>query len=529
MEPEARATVISRLRRLTREYREHNRAQWSEYEAIFHDDDDRLDRNERLRILDILLPEQDRAAVVRFMLMLALSVTIAVMGLAANSAAVVIGAMLIAPLMTPIMTFSAAVGLGLSRRAAQAMFLVVAGTVMCIVLSAVLAAVLPEVTIGTEILARTRPDVRDFIVAIAAGTAGAYAIARKDLSTSLPGVAVAVALVPPLGVVGILMQAGERVLWEGALLLYVTNLLAIVVCALIVLLVTGVIPTIKLVLQSSRMALIALGLIAATVAIAIPLTSRSLSAADSSRERERVAAIIETWLGATSLEVDNFGIDDNRVTVELIGLANPPDVAELADSLTPVLGDEAEAIVRWDQRAQGTARAGTEQASDPTEVATEVVEVWLAERAASGTRLDLIGVSVSGGRVDIDVEGPAAPPAAPELPNEIAEAIGESVVVNIRWVQTFDPGLTSEPADVRLERIVRAWMGSRTSVRLVAVSIDGATLSVDLGAEGTPLGLDVLRRRALAAVDGAERVDIRLLPLIAAPSTSPDFEVPTLD
>ena len=73
------------------------------------------DRDERIEVLKRLIPDQDRKWLVRFFLMLTLSVTIAVMGLA-NSVAVVIGAMLIAPPATPIMSFSAAVGLGLGRR-----------------------------------------------------------------------------------------------------------------------------------------------------------------------------------------------------------------------------------------------------------------------------------------------------------------------------------------------------------------------------------------------------------------------------
>ncbi len=203
----------------------------------------------------LLLPDQNRKSVVRFSLMLMLSVTIAVMGLAANSAAVVIGAMLIAPLMTPIMSFAAAVGLGLGKRAVQAAFLVVAGSAGSIAFAVLLARLLPTVEIGAEVLARTRPDVRDLIVAVAAGAAGAYATAREDMSGALPGVAVAVALVPPLAATGILLDADRMVLAQGSGLLFLTNLLAIIVSALVVLLATGVIPTIRLCFQSSRIAL----------------------------------------------------------------------------------------------------------------------------------------------------------------------------------------------------------------------------------------------------------------------------------
>lgn len=518
---------------MTSGLRRSHRERWSQYERLFADDG-RLDRDERLRILDVLLPVQNRSAVVGFTSMLMLSVTIAVMGLAANSAAVVIGAMLVAPLMTPIMTFAAAVALGLGRRAVQAALLVVGGSVLSIVLSYLLAKALPEVTLGSEVLARTRPDVRDLIVAVAAGTAGAYATARKDLSTALPGVAVAVALVPPLAATGILIEAGEPVLGEGSLaegslLLFVTNLLAIIVSALAVLLATGVIPTIRLCLQSSKMAMTAVALLVATVAISIPLTARSLSAAESSREEERVTRVVDDWLGARPLEISSLDIDGSTVRIELTGLAKPPPAHSLATALVPLLGADAEAIFTWDQRAQGTARAGAPEAADPTEAARGVVEEWLTRLAVSGSQLELVGISVDGDRVSVDVQGPAAPPAAPELPNQIAAAIGQAVEVKLVWDQTFDPGLGGEAADERLERVVRAWIGPRASVRLVATSIEGSTVSVDLGAEGIPLGLDVLRRRGLAAVEGAERIDIRLLPLTAAPPSSPEYDIPRLD
>lgn len=508
--------------------RRHQRHHDEAYDGLLQDNG-RLDRTEQLRILSVLLPAQNRAAVVRFFLMLTLSVTIAVMGLAANSAAVVIGAMLVAPLMTPIMTFAASVGLGLGRRAVQAAFLVVVGAAWSIALGAVLARLLPSVTIGSELLARTRPDVRDLVVAVAAGTAGAYATARADVSSALPGVAVAVALVPPLAATGILLESHQSVLAEGSLLLFLTNLLAIIVSAIVVMLATRVIPTIRLFFVSPRVAITSIGILVATAAIAVPLTARSIHAASSSRLQEDVSAAVDAWLGNSPLDVVALEIDGSTATVELAGQTEPPPVYELATRLVPVLGPDAEAVVRWDQRAQGTARADSPPVADPTDVARAVVEDWLSGLAADGVQLDLVDLVLTDDRVEVEVSGPAAPPAAPELPNQIATAIGRSVDVRLRWLQSFDPGLGTEPADVRLERIVNAWIGGRASVRLIATSIDGTTVHVDLGADGIPLGLDTLRRVGLAAVDGAVRIDIRILPLVAAPEHSPDTTVPPLD
>ena len=99
----------------------------------------------------------------------------------------------------------------------------------------------------------------------------------------------------------------------------------------------------------------------------------------------------------------------------------------------------------------------------------------------------------------------------------------------MRWIQSFDPGLTAEPADVRLERVVRAWIGPRSSVRLIATAIDGDTVSSDRGAEGTRLGLETLRRIGLESIDGAEQLQVRLLPLEIVEIAPDEFTPPQLD
>ncbi|MEC9225342.1 MAG: DUF389 domain-containing protein [Actinomycetota bacterium] len=380
-----------------------------EFSRLFADDE-RFDRDERIEVLKRLIPDQDQKWLVRFFLMLTLSVTIAVMGLAANSVAVVIGAMLIAPLMTPIMSFSAAVGLGLGRRAIQAAVVVGIGSLWSLVYSIVLSRLLPSLELGSEILGRTSPDIRDLVVAIAAGAAGAYAVAHEDVSATLPGVAVAVALVPPLAATGILIGAREGVLAEGSALLYATNLFAIAFSALATLLITGVIPTARFFFRDSRMAAVVIGIFIATVAIAIPLTSRSLNAAASSRQQSDILTEVELWLGNKDLEVTTLDVIGAAVTVEITGLDEPPEAYALATRLVPVLGADAEVTVRWDARAQGSASAGTPPAADPTEVATAVLNDWLADITSEGIMLELLEVTVTEGQVDVVVGGPGAPP-----------------------------------------------------------------------------------------------------------------------
>ncbi|MDH5290548.1 MAG: TIGR00341 family protein, partial [Acidimicrobiia bacterium] len=177
-----------------------------------------------------------------FAVLLTLSVMVAVMGLSADSAAVVIGAMLIAPLMGPVLAVAASLAMTLRRHTVVSLVKVVAATVWSVVLAYALSRALPGTALSAEALARTQPDVRDLLVALAAGAAGAYATVRRDVSAALPGVAVAVALVPPLATVGISLEAGKADLVAGAFLLYITNLAAIVFAGVMVFVATGFVP-----------------------------------------------------------------------------------------------------------------------------------------------------------------------------------------------------------------------------------------------------------------------------------------------
>ena len=144
-----------------------------------------------------------------FWTLLVLSVVIATLGVLADSTAVVIGAMLVAPLMTPIMGVSAAIVNGWMRRVSTSFATVAGGVVVAIGVAWIVAAWTPHLVplaSNTQILSRTSPTMIDLMIAIAAGAAGAYATVDKRVSSSITGVAIAVALVPPLGVVGVMLQ-----------------------------------------------------------------------------------------------------------------------------------------------------------------------------------------------------------------------------------------------------------------------------------------------------------------------------------
>ena len=174
--------------------------------------------------------------------LLFLSGAIATLGLALNNAAVVIGAMLIAPLMSPTMGLALALAVGDVRLASQTAVAVVISTLLVVGVGAVLTLVLPFQTITSEISARTRPTTLDLGIAVFSGLAGAVVAVtrRKSLSAAIPGVAVAVALIPPLAVTGFCVGASFQ--WSfvrGAMLLYGANLAGIVFSGTLVFLLIG--------------------------------------------------------------------------------------------------------------------------------------------------------------------------------------------------------------------------------------------------------------------------------------------------
>ncbi|MGB0388623.1 MAG: TIGR00341 family protein [Ardenticatenaceae bacterium] len=177
-----------------------------------------------------------------FYTLMLLSVVIATMGLLLNSGAVIIGAMLVAPLMTPILGLAMGIVLGDSRLLKISGQSVFKGVFLAIGVSAFIALVAPLVLFTPEIQARTQPNLFDLTVALAAGAAGTYSISRPKLAGALPGVAIAVALVPPLSVIGICLATAR---WEaamGATLLFSTNLIAINFAAVLMNLLFGFLP-----------------------------------------------------------------------------------------------------------------------------------------------------------------------------------------------------------------------------------------------------------------------------------------------
>lgn len=242
--------------------------------------------------------------------------------------------------------------MGWFGRLADSVLAVGLGAGGSVAISWLLTSLLPasDRTLTPEILSRTSPDLRDLLVALAAGAAGAYATSRDDVSSALPGVAVAVALIPPLSAVGFTASIGRFDLARGALLLFGVNLVAITLVGSIVFLASGFVPPGRL-REASRRIRVGMAVTAlALVVIAIPLTTTSLRSAGRAQISQNVNQSVVTWLGAyLSLKIASVDIEGVDVKVQVSGPVEPPPTSELIHLLKSVLGPTVAVRVQWFQ------------------------------------------------------------------------------------------------------------------------------------------------------------------------------------
>jgi uncharacterized hydrophobic protein (TIGR00271 family) len=166
-----------------------------------------------------------------FWVLLVLAAIIAGAGVVADSVATVIGAMIVAPLMTPILGTALAVVLADRRRVVESALLVIGGAVVVVAIGYALGLLVPAQIVAetnSQVDGRVSPKLIDLVSALATGVVGAFALVRSDVSDTLPGVAIAISLVPPLSVVGLTLESGAPGQAAGALLLFATNVTAII-------------------------------------------------------------------------------------------------------------------------------------------------------------------------------------------------------------------------------------------------------------------------------------------------------------
>jgi uncharacterized hydrophobic protein (TIGR00271 family) len=202
-----------------------------------------------------------------YVVMMILSTLIASFGLFGNSSPVIIGAMILAPIISPIVSFS----MGMVRYDVNMLktgvITIIIGTLVSLVFAAGVSIIIPLKVLTPEINARLSPTLLDMGIAVASGIAAAYAHAKSGIAKSLAGVAIAVALVPPLAVAGIGIGWWDWEVFFGAFLLYSTNLAGIIMFAGITFLLLGFAP-----FKRAKMGLIYTFIIIAIVMIPLSLS-----------------------------------------------------------------------------------------------------------------------------------------------------------------------------------------------------------------------------------------------------------------
>ncbi len=272
-----------------------------------------------------------------FFLLVVLSCSIATLGLITNSPAVIIGAMLVAPLMSPIIGIGLSSITGDSVLARNSFIALFRGAVLAVLLSALMTMVntkLPFVVLQelpNEVLVRTHPSPIDLGIALAGGLAAAYALTRAKLSAALPGVAIATALMPPLCTVGI---GAALVRWDvagGALLLFITNAITIAFAAALIFFLRGFSPDTHIVNHRLPRTLIISALI--TLILLVPLTYYSVQFFQQANENRRINEVVNTEVA--------------RLNVELVEL----NVSHLANGLDMIITIRTNSALHYEQVA----------------------------------------------------------------------------------------------------------------------------------------------------------------------------------
>ncbi|MBE5074749.1 TIGR00341 family protein [Erythrobacteraceae bacterium E2-1 Yellow Sea] len=319
----------------------------------------------------------------RYLLMLAMSAGIAILGLLLSSPAVVIGAMLLSPLMGPILGLGFGLAIGdfhWTRQSAKSLFV---GSLVAIFFCALIVFLSPLQTVTSEIASRTRPNLFDLLIALFSSVAGTYAMIRGREGT-IVGVAIATALMPPLAVVGFGLATFNWTVFGGALMLFVTNLVTIAGTSFVLAKMYGF--RTKLTERQTRWQFgVTLG---AFVALAIPLGISLIQIANEARaQRDIRGAVLDSFARKSRLSDLQINWDTTPILVSATVLT--PEYQSNAEptvtrAVERIVGEDAQVMLTQIEVGTGAAAAERAQlaAAQAQEEASQRRVDMLAERLA---------------------------------------------------------------------------------------------------------------------------------------------------
>lgn len=287
-----------------------------------------------------------RMSLERFAILLFLSTAIATYGVIGDSVATVIGAMIIAPLMRPIMAITAGLVMGDMKRAGRSLWIALISVVGVVGLSWLLAEMsiitVPILSFqsNSQIASRVSPRMIDLYAAVWSGAAAAFAMSREDVADSLPGAAIAIALVPPLCVVGIGLAEMQWSAVGGAMLLFLTNFLSILLAGGVVLALLGLHRAARKGLgrHTRRNAYLLVAL--AIALVVIPLGTTSTRIFQQRQIAKETVQLTYQWIVDTDYTIRRINVTEDVVTLEIHGSGEQPVLSELGDQLN-ALHDQA--------------------------------------------------------------------------------------------------------------------------------------------------------------------------------------------
>jgi uncharacterized hydrophobic protein (TIGR00271 family) len=278
-------------------------------------------------------PERGRR-LSRYWLLLPLAAVIASAGVVSDSTATVIGAMIVAPLMTPILGIVLAVVLADRANLRRCLLLVVAGAAAVVVIGWLLGLFVPYPVVAatnSQVAARVTPRIVDLVAALATGAVGSVALARSDISDTLPGVAIAISLVPPLAVVGLTLESGAPHQSLGAFLLFVTNVAAILASGIVVMAFFRVHRLFGVV--GSRYGVAVAVVAALLLVVIVPLWINSDRIDKTNVRQSEVQAVAGRWADDAGWSVTGVTASGDQVFVEATGPAPAPSLPVLRRDL----------------------------------------------------------------------------------------------------------------------------------------------------------------------------------------------------
>jgi uncharacterized hydrophobic protein (TIGR00271 family) len=244
---------------------------------------------------------------------------IACLGMLADSPAVVIGAMLVAPWIMPLRAAAFGILQGRVALVGRALGTLAAGVAITVLLSSVLGLVVGFPVYGSEVLSRTTPNLLDLAIALVAGAIATYGKVHSKAVSSLAGTAIAVALVPPVCVFGLLLANQDWTMARGAGLLFAANLLGILSGGLITL--AAITPGLRTRLLSSRLGLVSLLL---TALLLLPLTGSFLNLVAKARRESALQQVERAITESLRQRTLTLGKDSALVGTSIDWSQNPP-------------------------------------------------------------------------------------------------------------------------------------------------------------------------------------------------------------